>query len=98
PLFRLQPHHPIVIPPALSEVEGTGAPPLSHCHTTTRLSFRPERPDLLLRAVFWRVGPRSGGISPQLHISGSSQTCARPLIAMPTQVPRKLPRRVGPGP
>src|SRR5208337_621724 len=25
------------------------------------LSFRPERPDFILRAVFWRVGPRSGG-------------------------------------
>src|SRR5208337_433440 len=26
------------------------------------LSSRPERPELLFRAVFWRVGPRSGGI------------------------------------
>jgi len=28
-----------------------------------KLSSRPERPDFLLRAESWRVGPRSGGIS-----------------------------------
>jgi len=27
-----------------------------------KLVIRPERPDFLLRAAFWRVGPRSGGI------------------------------------
>src|SRR5271157_1403921 len=28
-----------------------------------KLSSRPERPDFLFRAAFWRVGPRSGGIA-----------------------------------
>src|SRR5208282_6294580 len=30
-----------------------------------KLSSRPERPDFLLRAELWRVGPRSGGIAAQ---------------------------------
>ena len=43
------------------------------------LSSRPERPDLLFRAAVWRVGPRSGGISPPL----SRQL---PLLASPNNV------------
>src|SRR5208337_3832063 len=67
----------LVIPLALSEVEGTAAAPFSissrpvlSCrpkqpHSVSQrptLSFRPERPDFLFRADVWRVGPRSGGI------------------------------------
>src|SRR5208283_2165993 len=35
------------------------------------LAFRRERPGLLLRAAFWRVGPRSGGIVPQSSVAQS---------------------------
>src|SRR5208282_5557693 len=34
-----------------------------------KLSSRPERPDFLFRAIFWRLGPRSGGIPPLLFSS-----------------------------
>src|SRR5208283_3110025 len=44
------------------------------------MSSRPERPDLLSRAAFWRVGPRSGGIAPRAPRLGSSS--AFPLLAV----------------
>src|SRR5208283_760905 len=53
----------------------------------TKLSFRPERPDFFLRAEFWRVGLRSGGIplplshSPTLPLSHSPPL---PLCHSPT--------------
>ncbi len=43
------------------------------------MSFRPERPDFLFRAELWRVGPRSGGISPRLRNSGSERTAGAAL-------------------
>src|SRR5208283_570416 len=38
----------------------------SSVRPTHKLSSRAQRPDFLLRAAFWRVGPRSRGIPPQL--------------------------------
>src|SRR5271157_3816856 len=54
--------------------EYSSSPPRrSFCHPslTHHLSSRPERPDLLLRAVFRRVGPRSGGIVAQAPRPGA---------------------------
>jgi hypothetical protein len=48
-----------------TEVPKASQPPTSapvRFSPAPRRSFRPERPDFLLRAEFWRVGPRSGGI------------------------------------
>ena len=61
------------VPQARSVCLGLGVPPpceplcvsrlsVFGFHATPSVSSRPERPDFFLRAAFWRVGPRSGGI------------------------------------
>jgi hypothetical protein len=42
------------------------------------MSFRPERPDLLFRAVVWRVGPRSAICAPCALRRGGGIAAAPP--------------------
>src|SRR5208283_591713 len=57
---------PVTVPPPPSATSATliptSNPDSSLSFPCPSLSSRPERPDSFLLAVFWRVGPRSGGI------------------------------------
>src|SRR5271165_1991591 len=59
---------------------------------THKLSSRAKRPDFFFRAVFWRVGPRSRGISLQcLHRSAFALARLNSLSRRQTVNPRLRP-------